>query len=149
MKTEQPSPSTTPLNNELEQAARLRRMKRLPLALLALMIVLFFLTLKPSAPWLGWVHAFAEAGMVGALADWFAVVALFRHPLGLPIPHTAIVPKRKNDFGETLAHFVADHFLRPDVVRLKLESVNLAEKHPEIVNELTVAYESWKKTIAQ
>ena len=72
---------------------------------------------------------FAEAGMVGALADWFAVVALFRHPLGIPIPHTAIIPKRKNDIGDSLARFVAEHFLHPEVVRTKLESVNLAKKH--------------------
>ena len=64
--------------------------------------------------------------MVGALADWFAVVALFRHPLGLPIPHTAIIPNRKNDIGESMSRFVADHFLEPDVVRKKLQDTNLA-----------------------
>ena len=64
--------------------------------------------------------------MVGALADWFAVVALFRHPLGLPIPHTAIIPNRKNDIGESMSRFVADHFLAPDVVRKKLQGTNLA-----------------------
>jgi uncharacterized membrane-anchored protein YjiN (DUF445 family) len=72
------------------------------------------------------VHAFAEAGMVGALADWFAVVALFRHPLGLPIPHTAIVPRRKDEIGHSLARFVAEHFLHPDVVRTKLEKSDLS-----------------------
>lgn len=103
-------------------------MKRLPLLLLALMGVLFLLTLERPEAWAGWLHAFAEAGMVGAIADWFAVVALFRHPLGIPIPHTAIIPKRKNEIGENLARFVADHFLHPDVVRAKLESANLASK---------------------
>lgn len=103
-------------------------MKRLPLLLLALMGVLFLLTLDRPEAWAGWLHAFAEAGMVGAIADWFAVVALFRHPLGIPIPHTAIIPKRKNEIGENLARFVADHFLHPDVVRAKLESANLASK---------------------
>jgi uncharacterized membrane-anchored protein YjiN (DUF445 family) len=103
-------------------------MKRLPLLLLALMAVLFFLTLGRPEAWVGWLHAFAEAGMVGAFADWFAVVALFRHPLGIPIPHTAIIPRRKNEIGENLASFVADHFLHPDVVRVKLESANLASK---------------------
>jgi uncharacterized membrane-anchored protein YjiN (DUF445 family) len=103
-------------------------MKRLPLMLLALMAVLFFITLNRPEAWLGWVHAFAEAGMVGAFADWFAVVALFRHPLGIPIPHTAIIPRRKNEIGENLARFVAEHFLHPDVVRQKLESANLARK---------------------
>ncbi len=103
-------------------------MKRLPLLLLALMGVLFLLTLDRPESWAGWLHAFAEAGMVGAFADWFAVVALFRHPLGIPIPHTAIIPKRKNEIGENLARFIADHFLHPDVVRVKLESANLASK---------------------
>lgn len=64
--------------------------------------------------------------MVGALADWFAVVALFRHPLGLPIPHTAIIPTRKDRIGENLARFIAEHFLHPDVVRARLAAVNLA-----------------------
>ena len=107
---------------------RLRRMKRLPLLLLLLMAVLFLLTLRRAEPWADWVHAFAEAGMIGALADWFAVVALFRHPLGLPIPHTAIIPQRKNEIGQNLARFIGDHFLHPDAVRAKLESVSLAQK---------------------
>ncbi len=96
-------------------------MKRWPLLLLLLMAVVFLLTLNRPEAWAGWVHAFAEAGMVGALADWFAVVALFRHPLGLPIPHTAIIPRRKDEIGNSLARFVAEHFLHPEVVRAKLE----------------------------
>lgn len=103
-------------------------MKHLALLLLALMAALFFITLDRPEAWAGWMNAFAEAGMVGAFADWFAVVALFRHPLGIPIPHTAIIPKRKNEIGENLAGFVAEHFLHPEVVRTKLESVNLARK---------------------
>lgn len=106
-------------------------MKRTALLLLALMIALFFVTLNRPESWAGWMHAFAEAAMVGAIADWFAVVALFRHPLGIPIPHTAIIPRRKNEIGENLAQFVAEHFLNPEVVRLKLESVNLAGKASE------------------
>jgi uncharacterized membrane-anchored protein YjiN (DUF445 family) len=102
-------------------------MKRIPLLLLLLMALLFAATLHNPAAWAGWLHAFAEAGMVGALADWFAVVALFRHPLGLPIPHTAIIPNRKNDIGESMARFVAEHFLEPAVVRRKLSETNLAE----------------------
>jgi len=103
-------------------------MKRIPLLLLGLMAVLFLLTLNRPEDWAGWLRAFAEAGMVGALADWFAVVALFRHPMGLPIPHTAIIPNRKDQIGDSLARFVADHFLDPVVVRAKLQSVNLAGK---------------------
>lgn len=78
-----------------DKELELRRMKRIPLLLLLLMALLFAYTLNLPAPWAAWLHAFAEAGMVGALADWFAVVALFRHPMGLPIPHTAIIPNRK------------------------------------------------------
>jgi uncharacterized membrane-anchored protein YjiN (DUF445 family) len=101
-------------------------MKHLALLLLLLMAVLFAVTLNRPEAWAGWLHAFAEAGMVGAFADWFAVVALFRHPMGIPIPHTAIIPRRKNEIGDNLAAFVAEHFLHPDVVRAKLDSANLA-----------------------
>lgn len=101
-------------------------MKRVPLLLLVLMAVAFAWTLGRPEPWAAWVHAFAEAGMVGALADWFAVVALFKHPLGLPIPHTAIIPRRKDELGEAMSSFVAEHFLEPSVVRAKLEPINLS-----------------------
>lgn len=117
---------STDLQGELLKAQQLRRMKRIPLLLLFLMVLLFALTLHRPESWAAWVHAFSEAGMVGALADWFAVVALFRHPMGIPIPHTAIIPNRKNELGDSMARFVADHFLDPRVVRVKLESVNLA-----------------------
>ncbi len=116
-----------PVDGEQEKLIRLQRMKRLPLLLLALMVILFLFTLHRPEDWAGWLNAFAEAGMVGALADWFAIVALFRHPLGIPIPHTAIIPHRKNDIGESMASFVAEHFLHPGVVRAKLQSVNLAK----------------------
>ncbi|HSM68203.1 MAG TPA: DUF445 domain-containing protein, partial [Xanthomonadales bacterium] len=112
--------------SELEKERRLRRMKRIPLLLLLLMVVLFTLTLDRPESWASWMHAFAEAGMIGALADWFAVVALFRHPLGLPIPHTAIIPTRKDELGEAMARFIAEHFLEPEVVRSKLQGVNLS-----------------------
>ena len=90
--------------------------------------------------------------MVGALADWFAVVALFRHPLGLPIPHTAIIPNRKNDIGESMSRFVADHFLEPGVVRKKLQNTNLAafvvswlksDKGRRSVEDLSTAVLRW------
>ena len=143
-------PSALPI--ETDKALQLRRMKRIPLLLLLLMALLFGLTLHSPAPWAAWLHAFAEAGMVGALADWFAVVALFRHPLGLPIPHTAIIPNRKNDIGESMSRFVADHFLEPEVVRKKLQNTNLAafvvswlksEKGQRSVEELTTAVLRW------
>ncbi|MCA3254822.1 MAG: DUF445 domain-containing protein [Alphaproteobacteria bacterium] len=77
-------------------------------------------------PWLGYVRAFAEAAMVGGLADWFAVTALFRHPLGVPIPHTAIIPKNKDRIGDNLATFLRQNFLTPRIVARRLESVDMA-----------------------
>jgi len=84
-----------------------RQMRILATGLLVAMAGLFFLagTLTPVHPAWGYVRAFAEAAMVGGLADWFAVTALFRHPLGLPIPHTAIIPRNKDRIGDSLAAF--------------------------------------------
>ena len=73
--------------------------------------------------------------MVGALADWFAVTALFRHPLGIPIPHTAIIPHRKDEIGRTLGEFVETEFLRSDVVRTKLEATAISAKLGEWLRE--------------
>jgi uncharacterized membrane-anchored protein YjiN (DUF445 family) len=74
----------------------------------------------------GFVRAFAEAAMVGGLADWFAVTALFRHPLGLPIPHTAIIPRNKDRIGDTLAAFLRENFLIPSVVARRMRNVDVA-----------------------
>jgi len=136
----------------MDNAKQLQHMKRIPLLLLLLMAALFAYTLNHPATWAAWLHAFSEAGMVGALADWFAVVALFRHPMGIPIPHTAIIPNRKNDIGESMSRFVADHFLEPNVVRKKLQNTNLAamvvnwlksEKGRHSVEELTTSVIRW------
>lgn len=112
--------STSPILPEFPDEAaaerRLKRMRLIPLLLLLLMAVLFVLSLILPYAWTGWLEAFAEAAMVGALADWFAVTALFRHPLGIPIPHTAIIPTRKDQIGENLANFVAQHFLTREVL---------------------------------
>ncbi len=105
------------LSNEAEAAERLRRMRLIPLLLLLLMAVLFGVSITLEQPWARWLEAFAEAAMVGALADWFAVTALFRHPLGIPVPHTAIVPNRKDQIGENLARFVAQNFLNREVLK--------------------------------
>jgi uncharacterized membrane-anchored protein YjiN (DUF445 family) len=90
----------------------LRRMKTIATGALVLMAVIFVIafSLEDRYPWLGYIRAMAEAGMVGALADWFAVTALFRRPLGLPIPHTAIIPNRKDAIGSSLSEFVATNF---------------------------------------
>jgi uncharacterized membrane-anchored protein YjiN (DUF445 family) len=105
-----------------------RGMKIAAAGLLVLMAALFFTAraLEPDYPWLSWVKAFAEAAMVGGLADWFAVTALFRHPLGLPIPHTAIIPRNKDRIGETLANFIRENFLLPSVVARRMRNIDVA-----------------------
>ena len=103
-------------------------MKRLATGLLLLMAVLYFGSrqLEPAYPWLEWVEAFAEAAMVGALADWFAVTALFRHPLGLPIPHTAIIPRNKERIGNALSRFLKENFLTPPVIARRMRRTDVA-----------------------
>ena len=81
-----------------------------------------------AGPWVGYVRATAEASMIGALADWFAVTALFRHPLGIPIPHTAIIPRRKDQIGDALGVFVQSNFLTRSVLAEKLRSVGVARR---------------------
>ncbi|OAN40748.1 DUF445 domain-containing protein [Microbacterium sp. H83] len=115
----------------------LRRMKAVALGALIFMAVVFVVAfwLQERQPWLGYVRAAAEGGMVGALADWFAVTALFRRPLGLPIPHTAIIPNRKDEIGRTLGEFVETNFLEAGVVRTKLASTAIAQRAGEWLRE--------------
>ncbi|WP_090199213.1 DUF445 domain-containing protein [Erythrobacter sp. HL-111] len=96
--------------------------------MLAAMAVIFFTThgLVGDHPAWGYVNAFAEAAMVGGLADWFAVTALFRHPLGLPIPHTAIIPQNKDRIADTMASFLRENFLTPAVVARRMAGMNVA-----------------------
>jgi uncharacterized membrane-anchored protein YjiN (DUF445 family) len=103
-------------------------MKVVATGLLVVMALVFALAraLQPTHPWLGYVKAFAEAAMVGGLADWFAVTALFRHPLGLPIPHTAIIPRNKDRIGEALASFIRENFLVPRVVARRMQRLDVA-----------------------
>ena len=102
--------------------------RRLATGLLVAMAGLYFVAaaLTPAYPGFSYVRAFAEAAMVGGLADWFAVTALFRRPLGLPIPHTAVIPNGKDRIAETLAHFIVSNFLDPELVSRRLEGVDLA-----------------------
>ncbi|WP_091226148.1 DUF445 domain-containing protein [Microbacterium sp. 3J1] len=115
----------------------LRRMKAVALGALLFMAVVFVIAfwLQERQPWLGYVRAAAEGGMVGALADWFAVTALFRRPLGLPIPHTAIIPNRKDEIGRTLGEFVETNFLEAGVVRTKLASTAVSRRAGEWLRE--------------
>jgi uncharacterized membrane-anchored protein YjiN (DUF445 family) len=102
-------------------------MKAVAGALLAFAALVYALTLNRTGL-LGYVNAGAEASMVGAVADWFAVTALFRHPLGLPIPHTAIIPTRKDALGRSLQEFVTTNFLAEDVVRGRIERAGVARR---------------------
>ncbi|WFL79032.1 DUF445 domain-containing protein [Altererythrobacter arenosus] len=96
--------------------------------LLVVMAVLYFLSKQylPLHPGMGYLNAFAEAAMVGGLADWFAVTALFRHPLGIPIPHTAIIPENKDRIADTMAQFLRENFLTPAVVARRMQGMNVA-----------------------
>jgi len=103
-------------------------MKVVATGLLVVMAGVFAITraLEPTYPWVGYLKSFAEAAMVGGLADWFAVTALFRHPLGLPIPHTAIIPRNKDRIGEALARFIQENFLIPSVVARRMRNIDVA-----------------------
>src|SRR5262245_12098668 len=97
--------------------------------LLGAAVVFLVMSLWPGEPaWTGYVKAAAEAGMVGALADWFAVTALFRHPLGLPIPHTAIIPTKKDALADSLGDFVGENFLSEGAVRARLAGIDISTR---------------------
>ena len=112
---------------------QLTRMKRRATGLLVLMGLVFVIawSLEPAHSWLGYVRATAEAGLVGGVADWFAITALFRHPLNIPIPHTAIIPQRKDRIGRSLGNFVQNNFLSPEVLGAKLRAAGLSRHAAE------------------
>ncbi|WP_246257564.1 DUF445 domain-containing protein [Amycolatopsis anabasis] len=118
--------------NEESKRRGLRKMKLVALSFLLGATVIFLLTSWAQAAgwpgWVGYVKAAAEAGMVGALADWFAVTALFRHPLRLRIPHTAIIPSKKDTLGRSLGEFVGTNFLSESVIREKLRRVDVSRR---------------------
>jgi len=135
------------VSDDQQRIIDLRRMQRLATGLLVAAGVLFVLTsiFRDVAPWVPFVRAFAEAAMVGAFADWFAVTALFRHPLGIPIPHTAIIPKRKPQIAVGFGHFIAHNFLDPDQITTRIRSQNLVKRlakwlrSPERANQIADA----------
>src|SRR5215468_11090770 len=110
------------------RAAELRRVKLLATLVLAVTFAVFIGAkwLLPVHPAFGFIAAFAEAATIGGLADWYAVVALFRRPLGLPIPHTAIIPANQGRIADNLGRFIEMNFLAPAPVRAKLEEVDFA-----------------------
>ncbi len=118
-------------------ADRARVMRLTATFMLVVMAGLFLLSRQYVSyhPAWGYLNAFAEAAMVGGLADWFAVTALFRRPLGLPIPHTAIIPENKDRIADTMAQFLRDNFLTPAVVARRMQSMNLARAAGEFLVE--------------
>jgi uncharacterized membrane-anchored protein YjiN (DUF445 family) len=124
------APALPPMPDEEERQRRLDSMKRRATGLLVAMSGVFVVAraFESRHPLLSLLRATAEAGMVGGIADWFAVTALFRHPMGIPIPHTAIIPARKDRVGQSLGNFVQRHFLTRDVIAGKLLTVRIAER---------------------
>ena len=110
-----------------ERRRGLRRMRTVAVGLLLVAAVVYLLTLDRDGFW-GFVNAGAEASMVGAIADWFAVTALFRHPLGLPIPHTALIPKRKDQLGHSLEEFFGENFLQESIIRDRVGAAGVSRR---------------------
>lgn len=114
-----------------QKQIQLRKHKRIATGLFLLMAVVYglmvYLQHQNPQTWMGYVEAFSEAAMVGALADWFAVTALFRYPLGLKIPHTNLIERKKNDLGENLGKFVKDNFLNPENIRPYIERLDVVK----------------------
>lgn len=122
------------INNQdgISKSVGLIKMKRFALGVLGVAVVLFLIAIYFK---IGWLKAFSEAAMVGGIADWFAIVALFRHPLGLPIPHTALIPNNKDTIGQNLGTFVSDEFLIKEKLEVKIEQFNFAEKAANWLSE--------------
>jgi uncharacterized membrane-anchored protein YjiN (DUF445 family) len=122
----------TIIDQDISKVKALRKMKGNALALLGVAVLLFIIAIYFKIPML---QAFSEAAMVGGIADWFAVVALFRHPMGIPIWHTAIIPTKKNEIGENLGNFVSEEFLNREKLEIKLEEFNFATKASEWLSQ--------------
>jgi uncharacterized membrane-anchored protein YjiN (DUF445 family) len=127
-----PQPASRPPEpaNVRERRAQLARMRRRATGLLVAVSALFVVIQLwgGDATWVRYAEATVEAAMVGGLADWFAVTALFRHPLGIPIPHTAVIPARKDQFGETLGDFVQTSFLTPDIIADRVRTARVVPR---------------------
>jgi uncharacterized membrane-anchored protein YjiN (DUF445 family) len=112
---------------DAERRRGLRQMRTVAVSLLLFAAAVYVVTLDQDG-FLGFVNAGAEASMVGAIADWFAVTALFKHPLGLPIPHTALIPKRKDDLGKGLEDFVGENFLHEEIIRDRMAAATITAR---------------------
>jgi uncharacterized membrane-anchored protein YjiN (DUF445 family) len=113
------------MDNSQIKKADLTKMKSVALSVLGVAVICFFVGFHYK---IGWLKAFSEAAMVGGIADWFAVVALFKHPLGIPIPHTALIPNNKDAIGQNLGTFVSDEFLIKEKLEIKLDEFDFATK---------------------
>ncbi|MCW2714836.1 MAG: hypothetical protein JWN88_1883, partial [Frankiales bacterium] len=124
----------------LPDTAGLRAMKRRATGLLVVAAALFLLTFAlPDSTFVGFVRAGAEAGMIGGVADWFAVTALFRHPLGVPVPHTALIPRKKDELATKLGEFVTGNFLTPAAVGEQLTEARLVRRTAQRLAEPATA----------
>src|SRR5436190_22402175 len=136
---------TAPLpvsRSEAEKRRQLLVSKRRATGLLGAVAVVWVATTVAGhgATWVGYVQATAEASLVGGLADWFAVVALFRHPLGVPIPHTAIIVERKAQFGDTLGDFIENSFLTSETIAERVRGAQVGRRLAEwLVQPATVS----------
>jgi len=122
--------STPPVQREEERKRQLQKMKQRATGVLVVMTAFFVVVTvftDGTGVW-GYLQALAEASMVGGLADWFAVTALFRHPLGLPIPHTAVIVERKDEFGRTLGEFVQENFLSAGVITERVRNAHVVQR---------------------
>jgi uncharacterized membrane-anchored protein YjiN (DUF445 family) len=126
MTTTAPLAAGDPAADALRRAG-LRRMRTVATGLLVVAAIVYLFT-RDRSGFLGFVNAGAEASMVGAIADWFAVTALFKHPLGLPIPHTALIPKRKDDLGRGLEEFVGENFLQEAIIRDRIGAAGVSRR---------------------
>ncbi len=133
--TAQPG-NTFTVSGDTDRRAALRRMRIIATGLLVLAALIFVLTLnRDPYSLLGYLNAAAEAAMIGGLADWFAVTALFRHPLAIPIPHTAIIPRKKDGLGRALQTFVTDNFLVPEVFQTRLRNAKIGHRLGEWLSD--------------
>ncbi|ALG83609.1 membrane protein [Gordonia phthalatica] len=150
--------------NDAQRARDLRRMKILATGLLLCAAAIYFVMRwlehrdgQDVAAWVGYVRATAEAGMVGALADWFAVTALFRQPLGLPIPHTALIPRKKDQIGEQLGGFIQENFMTRDVIEGRVRALDLPRRvstwfadpanKPRVNDEVSRVFKLWSEML--
>lgn len=124
-----------------QKKQNLKKHKAIATGLFILMAIIYafmvYLSTKSSAQWIGYVEAFSEAAMVGALADWFAVTALFKYPLGLKIPHTNLIERSKNSIGDNLGNFVTENFLTPTNIRPYIEKLNVVKFVSDWLNKST------------